>query len=464
MSLLVQSNNAYQLSDGNDAGTILGQSSTDLISFYNATPIVQPSGITQAAITPGTAIGSVLTVATTQSPVSAGVNPNTTAESAGLTLVSTTSIVQVQTTDLVYVNKPTSQAGLGVGNVRVSAANTLSVNFGNYTAATITPSATEVWTVVALRNLNPLTATLSPAAVKPGVVAEQQFTVPGIQSGALINVSKPTSQTTLDIVGVRAVSDNVVGIKFANLSATVTVTPTASESYVFSSIHGGLDATSNLLIYQSIQSPTATTNAVSSASQNFTITGIATTDTVISVVKPTIQANLGIVGWRVTSANTVSVSFGNFSTSTITPSATEVYSVPIYRTNATAPLVIYNQVLTPVSVAANTTAEQTFTVTGLIASSAVWVNYGAATAAITGLGIAGVRVSAANTLAINYVNNTSAAIVPPAESYIIGNYQRVISDTGSTIIQPSSYTLQANRVLTNKMRANLVSLGLISGA
>lgn len=40
-----------QLSDKNPDGTSLGQSATDLISFYGATPIVQRSGATQVAIT-----------------------------------------------------------------------------------------------------------------------------------------------------------------------------------------------------------------------------------------------------------------------------------------------------------------------------------------------------------------------------------------------------------------------------
>lgn len=39
---LSSSNAAKQLSDGNSQGTILGQSTTDLISFYNATPIARP--------------------------------------------------------------------------------------------------------------------------------------------------------------------------------------------------------------------------------------------------------------------------------------------------------------------------------------------------------------------------------------------------------------------------------------
>lgn len=39
-----------QLSDGNPDGVSLGQSATDKISFYNATPIVQRSGAAQAAV------------------------------------------------------------------------------------------------------------------------------------------------------------------------------------------------------------------------------------------------------------------------------------------------------------------------------------------------------------------------------------------------------------------------------
>ncbi len=39
-----------QLSDGNPDGTVLGQSPSDLIAFYNATPVPQRSGAAQAAI------------------------------------------------------------------------------------------------------------------------------------------------------------------------------------------------------------------------------------------------------------------------------------------------------------------------------------------------------------------------------------------------------------------------------
>src|SRR5579863_4344194 len=44
------------------------------------------------------------------------------------------------TTDVVLVQKPTSQAGLAIGGSRVSAADTLAINFVNATAVSITPT------------------------------------------------------------------------------------------------------------------------------------------------------------------------------------------------------------------------------------------------------------------------------------------------------------------------------------
>ena len=77
---------------------------------------------------------------------------------------------------------------------------------------------------------------------------------------------------------------------------------------------------------------------------------------------------------------------------------------------------LYSQSLAPASVAANTSAEQTFTVTGLTSADKVWVNKPTSQA---GLGIVGVRVSASDTLAITYGNFTASPIVPTTETYNI---------------------------------------------
>jgi hypothetical protein len=47
--------------------------------------------------------------------------------------------------DNVQVSKPTTQAGLGIVNARVSAANTLAIAYCNTTAGSLTPTAGETY-------------------------------------------------------------------------------------------------------------------------------------------------------------------------------------------------------------------------------------------------------------------------------------------------------------------------------
>lgn len=78
---------------------------------------------------------------------------------------------------------------------------------------------------------------------------------------------------------------------------------------------------------------------------------------------------------------------------------------------------IVRQILTPTSVSANSTSEQTFTVQGVQVGDSIDINKASHQ---TGLGITNVRASAANTLAITYMNNTASPITPTSEQYIIG--------------------------------------------
>jgi hypothetical protein len=77
---------------------------------------------------------------------------------------------------------------------------------------------------------------------------------------------------------------------------------------------------------------------------------------------------------------------------------------------------VYSQTITAASVAAATVAEQTFTVTGLTTADKVIVNPAAIANAT---GIAGVRVSAADTLAVRFINPTAGALVPSAGTWTI---------------------------------------------
>ena len=78
--------------------------------------------------------------------------------------------------------------------------------------------------------------------------------------------------------------------------------------------------------------------------------------------------------------------------------------------------------LTPVSVAANTTAEQSFTVMGLQTGDNVDVYYygtniNTPAAQLAGIGIVNNRVSAPNTLQIGFINSTAGALTPLAGIY-----------------------------------------------
>lgn len=458
-----------QLSDGNPNGTVMGVSAADPLGFFGqAAPVAQPAGNQQAAITRGQACGMVGTFSSTQSPSS--VAANTTAEQAFTIQSGTGGAFLLASGDVVYINKPTSQAGLGVGNVRFSAANSLGITFSNLTGSAITPTGSELYSGVILRGFNSVTASLSPASVAANTTVEQVFTgITGIRAGELIQVSKPTAQAGLDIVGVRAAGNNSVGITFLNATGSA-ITPTASQTYTFMSL-GGLDAVNNDMMAQ-INIGTALAAGVATVTTseiaNLTVTGLATTDSVMGVSKDTAQAGLGIAGYRVASANNLAITWVNPTAGTLTPTASHVYQVAFRRPNPAAPLVVFTQALTPVSVAANTSAEQTFTITspnGLVASSPVWVNKPSAQ---VGLGISGVRVSASNTLAINYVNATGSAITPTAgESYTIGNFQVPYNSAdGLTMLQTASGVMQQAAILANGIRTALTTaqLNLIAGA
>ena len=91
------------------------------------------------------------------------------------------------------------------------------------------------------------------------------------------------------------------------------------------------------LVKQSVISVTlspAQVAANTSAEQTFTVNGLQSGD-FVSVNKPTTQAGLGIVGARVSAANTLAITFGNYTGSAITPTASQVYLVLVARKDST---------------------------------------------------------------------------------------------------------------------------------
>lgn len=75
--------------------------------------------------------------------------------------------------------------------------------------------------------------------------------------------------------------------------------------------------------------------ANTTAQQTFTVTGVKVGDVVVAVEKPSHQAGLGIVGARVTAADTVGITFSNNTGAGITPTAGETYDFVIARLDST---------------------------------------------------------------------------------------------------------------------------------
>jgi len=77
---------------------------------------------------------------------------------------------------------------------------------------------------------------------------------------------------------------------------------------------------------------------------------------------------------------------------------------------------VYSVTIDPSAVAANSTSEQTFTVTGINSLDKIVINKPTHTA---GLGICNVRASAKDTIAITFFNITGSSIDPGSEKYNI---------------------------------------------
>lgn len=425
--------------------------------YGGSLPGAEPSGQNQSALSRSQTGVLVCTYSFTSSPAS--VIATTTAEQTLTPVGGTGASVTIATTDLVILNKPTAQAGLVVGNVRSPSANAVALTLGNVTVTPITPTATETYGVVAVKGLGTITTALTPTSVAPNTTAEQQFAVTGLRSGEAVAVAKPTAQAGLDVVGYRIVRDNMLGITFGNNTAG-TLTPTAAENYTVYGL-GGLDAGGNVM---SAQVTTALTGVatITVAQRTATLSALAVSDVVIGVQKPTNQAGIGLIGGRVAAAGSLGVDFANPTAGTLTPTANEVYGVSFLRPAPVAPLVVYSQALTPASVAANTSAEQVFAVTGVPATSVVVVNKPSAQA---GLGIGGARVTGANNVGITFVNYTATPITPTAaEVYTIANFQIGIDAPGNSVLQPANLVSDQIKVLANAQRTVLINADFMTGA
>jgi len=476
-------------------------------------PVTQPTNPSEAPASFALGQSAVVVYSTTQNP--AAIN-------AGLCAEQAFTVAGVQAGSIIFVNKPTTQVGLGMATGRVSAANTIQVTFYNPTAGNLTPTNPENYLVVEIRAPLVQTATLTPASVAANTTVEQVFTLTpavgafglsshqvgltsgitalnqnppgsntlaaGAQPGSInrtlvtfgtpqtVIVNKPTSQAGLGIGNVRVAGNNQLGITFLNTTA-LAIVPTAAQVYSFFACRG-ISLNTPVVTYLAALAPVAVAQATCAEQAFATIVGIDVGDKIIGISKPTAQAGLGIVGWRVSAANTVAITYANVPAGgNITPT-TEVNTIYVLKSEIGENAVLrqFNAVITPVAVATITGAEQTFTVTGLPALSPVMVNAAVApafagnlgTALPNGLALGGCRTSALNTLAINFVNMSAAAILPGTLCITILAAQPDISGVtagaaGSAVVWPVDVQESQQQESAEAVRQALVAQGAMAG-
>lgn len=446
---------------------------------FEGTPVTLPSNPAQTPASFALAQSAIVCYSTAQTP--GAVNANTSAEQAF-------TVTGILAGSLTVASKPTTQAGLLLNQMRVSAASTVQASYSNVTAGNLTPTA-ESYLVVEIRgpliqtqaatfaSAVPTLTTLefaiacTPAAGQQGLSTAQHagltaaglpvvpqasvavatpvlpFTVPSTIGSATpvpatqaaatpylsgtpqtVIVNKPTGQAGLGAFNWRIGANNQLNGTFVNTSGAG-ITPT-NETYSFfacrgMSLHGPVAYLVNVGTLAAVAQGT-------SAVQTVTCNGLAATDRILSWLKPTEQAGLILAKARISSANTISLEFGNIPNAggNLTPTASEIYVFYVDKGPANSVGSILQQFtvsFSPVAVAAITSAEQIFAVPnaqGIQLASASFFGginlmsgaaFNGATGSlggplVQGLVCGGFRASSAGNLALNLGNVTAAQL------------------------------------------------------
>lgn len=286
-----------------------------------------------------------------------------------------------------------------------------------YNATPVVQRAGGNQTVISQANANGMLININSATTSPGGTSANSTTAvvstltgAGILSSDHVLVNKVTNtQAGLGIINARAgVTADTVVIDWVNLTAAA-LTPTASESYLVAALRG---VANSVTLTPSALSPS------SCAEQLFTVTGLAV-GMLVNVIKPTDQAGIGIAGFRVAANNQLGITFINNTSTTITPTAAESYSV--LNLNGLNPignmLTLGVNIGTLNSTVSTSVIEQNITVSGVVATD---VTAGPPMRAAFGSSAVPVmsRITAANVLAVTILNYTGTAGITPSASEV----------------------------------------------
>lgn len=139
--------------------------------------------------------------------------------------------------DMIGIQRTLTQQDLALVGVNVNAVNQLALTYINtgQTASPVTPTQGETYVIPFVRPNPPQpmivqSVLLTPTAIGALTTAEVTFAVSNITVSTVVWVNKPSFTSGIGVVGMRAVSGNVVGITYVNNTA-VTITPPA-ETYL----------------------------------------------------------------------------------------------------------------------------------------------------------------------------------------------------------------------------------------
>lgn len=242
-------------------------------------------------------------------------------------------VTGLTTDQLVYVVKPTDQLGLGIVGSRVVSNNTLGISFINNLSTAITPTASEVYSVMASNGYyatdNRVVAKVVLSAAS-GTVA----TISGVTSRTIavtgfattddcLSIQRTLSQQDLALVGVNASAANQLALTYVNTGQTASpVTPTQGETYVVQFMRPQLPQP---LILQSVTLTPTAVGALTTAEITYAVSNI-TVSSVVWINKPSFTSGIGVVGMRAVSGNVIGITYINNTSVTITP-PTENYLI-----------------------------------------------------------------------------------------------------------------------------------------
>jgi hypothetical protein len=231
-------------------------------------------------------------------------------------------------------SKPANQAGLGISNWRIVDDRTIAITFINPTAAPITPTAAQVYTIAAFNEMPAINNIVmygvnvgTTTAIAVTTAVNWTISVRGVDvNDALISVAKPTLDPGIIIVPQGCTANNVV-FQVNNFSWGGGGLPiTDDEVYACAVWRRNPPAVGNL--FNQLLTPTACAlNTITE--QIFTVVGIPAFATVW-VNKPSYTPGIAIGSVRCVAADTVRIAFINTSAVAITPPPENyiIYSFP----------------------------------------------------------------------------------------------------------------------------------------